>query len=56
MKFKYTGEGEITLREVTFKAGRPVEVTCENFAAKLSALDCFDTVRPRKKPDDQDVA
>jgi hypothetical protein len=51
MQFKYTGpDEEITLREVTFKAGKAVLVEDEGFQAKLSNLDYFKEVKPRGRP------
>ncbi len=48
MKLKYTGDGEITIRGVTFEKGKAVDVDDENLAAKLSALDYFQEVKARK--------
>lgn len=60
MKFKFLGTpecpDEITLRDVTFAKGKPVEVTDENFCAKLAALDYFAEVKAgRPKKNDQDI-
>ena len=50
MQFKFTGpDEEITLRQVTFKKGKAVDVDCPNLQAKLAALDFFTEVKTRAK-------
>ena len=46
MKFKYTGSGEITLRHMTFEAGKAVEVDDVALAEKIAALPYFEEVKP----------
>jgi hypothetical protein len=49
MKFKYTGpDDENVMRGVTFPKGKPVKVDDESLAAKISALDYFEEVKPKK--------
>ena len=51
MKFKYTGDlEEITLRDVTFPKGKAVDVG-DDLAEKLSVLDFFAEVKPRRARD-----
>lgn len=53
MKFKYMGNLDaITLRGVTFEKGKAVDVSDDNLAEKISALDFFAEVKPRKAKDD----
>lgn len=48
LKFKYKGpEDEITLRGVTFKKGKAVDVD-DTLASKIKALDDFVEVKGRK--------
>lgn len=57
MKYRYTGDGEITLRHMTFESGKPAEVSDELLAKKIAALPYFEEVRPgRKKKADGDSA
>lgn len=49
MKFAFTGEGEITIREVTFPSGKAVEVENEDLAAKLARLEYFREVKSRRR-------
>lgn len=54
MKFKYTGPlDEITLRDVTFPKGKPVEVLNENFQQKLGNLDYFTEVKRGRRKNDK---
>lgn len=46
MKFRYTGSGEITIRHMTFEAGKPVEVEDAELAAKIAVLPYFREVKP----------
>lgn len=59
MKLKYTGDGEITLRGVTFKAGEPVDLS-DNLLLydKCAVLPYFAEVKTRKakKAGDEDAA
>lgn len=50
MKFKYTGEGSITLRHMTFESGKAVVVDDEALAEKISGLPFFEEVKPGRKP------
>lgn len=45
-RFKYMGEGSITLRHMTFESGKSVEVTDEDLARKISVLPYFQLVKP----------
>ena len=48
MKYRFTGEqDEITLRGVTFKKGKAVDVEDPALAQKLDALGLFEVVKPR---------
>jgi len=46
MKFRFTGEGEITLRHMTFRSGVTTEVEDADLAAKISVLPYFEEVKP----------
>ena len=56
MKFKYTGGADaITLRHRTFAQGEAVELDDSDerdtaLAEKISVLDCFEAVKPGRKP------
>jgi len=54
MKFKYIGpDAEITLRDVTFPKGKPVDLSDKlELAVKVSVLDYFAEVKPRKRKND----
>ncbi len=53
MKYKYTGEqDEITLRGVTFKKGKAVDVDDPNLEQKISAMSDFSQVKNRGKNKD----
>lgn len=54
MKFKYIGpDAEITLRDVTFPKGKPVDLSDNlELAVKVSVLDYFAEVKPRKRKND----
>lgn len=55
MRFKYTGSGEITIRHMTFEAGKSTEVSDPDLAAKIAVLDYFQQVKPgRPKNGDEE--
>jgi hypothetical protein len=56
MKFKYTGDqDEITLRGVTFKKGKAVDLSGNlDLAIKVDALDYFQEVRRKSNAKNAD--
>lgn len=49
MKIKWTGDAEITIREVTFAPGKAVSVDCAELSAKLLGIPGFVEVKRKAK-------
>ena len=54
MKIKWTGDEEITIREVTFAPRKAVDVSNASLAQKVMAIPGFVEVKRKAKTDDKD--
>lgn len=49
MKIKWTGDEEVTIREVTFAPGKAVPVDCPDLAKKVLGIPGFVEVKRKAK-------